>query len=181
MSDNKTLQLVKAIEKFPCLYNYNIPECLKKEFSDRAWQEVASQTQLSDTETDEEINGYNEQDNESTPLQIQYHEIEIPEPPKKKSKANDNLIRYLQQKPSNTLNNNEVSDDSRKMFLLSLLPEVNALTECQMRVFRRKIFSLLDEIVDSPSQYETCLFQWQKESINPESHKNSETIKKEPL
>ncbi|CAH0687788.1 unnamed protein product [Spodoptera exigua] len=47
MSDNKTLQLVKAIEKFPCLYNYNIPECLKKEFSDRAWQEVASQTQLS--------------------------------------------------------------------------------------------------------------------------------------
>ncbi|XP_050563747.1 transcription factor Adf-1-like [Spodoptera frugiperda] len=238
MSDNKTVQLVKAIEKFPCLYNYNMPEYLKKDFSDRAWQEVASQTQLAvgeckekwknlrygllrslklnpdgsekkkyylhddmefvlpfirtyradpvvfqqiDAETDEEMNGYNDQDNESAPLQIQYQEIEVPEPPKKRSKTNDNFIKYLQQKQSNNSNNNEVSDDSRKMFLLSLLPEVNALTECQMRMFRRKIFTLLDEIVDSPSQYENCLFQWQKESMNQESHKSSDTIKQEPL
>lgn len=134
-----------------------------------------------DAETDEEMNGYNDQDNESAPLQIQYQEIEVPEPPKKRSKTNDNFIKYLQQKQSNNSNNNEVSDDSRKMFLLSLLPEVNALTECQMRMFRRKIFTLLDEIVDSPSQYETCLFQWQKESMNQESHKSSDTIKQEPL
>lgn len=41
------MQLVKAIEKFPCLYNYNLPEYLKKDISEKAWHDVASQTLLS--------------------------------------------------------------------------------------------------------------------------------------
>ncbi|CAH0399468.1 unnamed protein product [Chilo suppressalis] len=46
-------------------------------------------------------------------------------------------------------------NDARKMFLLSLLPEVNELTENQMKCFRRKVLALLDEIVDNiPDQSE---------------------------
>ncbi|KAJ8714571.1 hypothetical protein PYW07_002796 [Mythimna separata] len=234
---DKNMQLVKAIEKFPCLYNYNLPEYLKKDISDKAWHDVASQTampvaeckekwknlrygllrslrlnpdgtgkrkyylhdemefvlpyirssklhetvlQQIDVETDEEMNGFHDQDKDTPPLQIQYQEIEMPEPSRKKSRASNNFIKYLQQRPNS---NNEVVDDSRKMFLLSLLPEVNALSECQMRVFRRKMLLLLDEIVDSPSQYEMCLLQWQKESISQEAQRSSsnDTIKKEPL
>lgn len=132
-----------------------------------------------DVDTDEEINLFNDHDKEHGPLQIQYQEIEIPEPPKKK-RGSDNLMRYLQQTSNN---NSEYSDDSRKMFLLSLLPEVNTLSECQMRVFRRKILLLLDEIVESPSQYEMCLLQGQKESTNQEAQISSQNdaMKKEPL
>ncbi|KAL0870572.1 hypothetical protein ABMA27_005538 [Loxostege sticticalis] len=64
--------------------------------------------------------------------------------------------------------------DSRRMFLLSLLPEVNVLTEKQMRAFRRKIFQLIDDIVedtknkcdaseeqtpDSPPRFETQIIK----------------------
>uniref|UniRef100_A0A2A4J599 MADF domain-containing protein n=1 Tax=Heliothis virescens TaxID=7102 RepID=A0A2A4J599_HELVI len=221
--------LIKAIEKFPCLYNYNLPEYLKKDVTDTAWQEVASQTQLSvgeckekwknlrygllrslrlnpdgtfkkkyylhdemefvlpyirsskhhevvlqqvEVETDEEANVFTDQDKESS-LLGQYQEEEIiPEPPKKKSKNRD----------SKSNNNNPVYDDSRKMFLLGLLPEVNALTESQMKVFRRKILSLLDDIADTPNQYEMCLLQWQKDTVEQEAQSSSnDPIKKEPL
>ena len=140
----------------------------------------SSKLQETISETDEELNVYHDHDKHTSPLQLQYQEIEIPEPSKKKSKTSDHFVKYLQQRPSN---NTEVVDDSRKMFLLSLLPEVNALSECQMRVFRRKILLLLDEIVDSPSQYEMCLLQWQQESMSQEAQRSSQsdTIKKEPL
>lgn len=39
--------LVKTIEKFPCLYNSSLNEYLKKDITDKAWAEVANQTQLS--------------------------------------------------------------------------------------------------------------------------------------
>lgn len=37
----------------------------------------------------------------------------------------------------------------RKMFLLSLLPEINNLSELQMKAFRRKVFALIDDITES--------------------------------
>lgn len=79
-------------------------------------------------ETDEEVNNvYYDHDKDTSPLQLQYQEIEIPEPSKKKSRISNNFVKYLQQRPSN---NTEAVDDSRKMFLLGLLPEINAL--CRM-------------------------------------------------
>ncbi|XP_023939579.2 uncharacterized protein LOC112046946 [Bicyclus anynana] len=41
--------------------------------------------------------------------------------------------------------------DSRKMFLFSLLPDVETLTEKQMRDFRIKVLLLLEEVQTSPS------------------------------
>lgn len=143
--------------------------------------ETVLQQMNEDAETDEEVNSFHDQDDQDTSsLKFHYHEIENPEPSRKKSRSSDNFIEYLQLR---TNNNNEVVDDSRKMFLLSLLPEVNALSECQMRVFRRKMLLLLDEIVDSPSQNETCLLQWQKEATSQEAQKssNKDTFKNEPL
>nr|XP_021186856.2 uncharacterized protein LOC110373816 isoform X1 [Helicoverpa armigera] len=220
--------LIKTIEKFPCLYNYNLPEYLKRDITDSAWQEVASQTQLSvgeckekwknlrygllrslrlnpdgtgkkkyylhdemefvlpyirtsrqhemdlqqiEVETDEEANDFNDQDKKSSVIGHYQEEEIIPEPPKKKSKNRDTKS-----------NNNQAFDESRKMFLLGLLPEVNALTESQMKVFRRKILSLLDDIADTPNQYEMCLLQWQKDTVEQEAQSSSnEAIKKEPL
>lgn len=37
----------------------------------------------------------------------------------------------------------------RKMFLLSLLPEINNLNETQMKAFRRKVLGLIDEVSES--------------------------------
>jgi hypothetical protein len=36
------------------------------------------------------------------------------------------------------------------MFLLSLLPEINDMTENQMKIFRRKVLQLIDEISNVP-------------------------------
>lgn len=37
---------------------------------------------------------------------------------------------------------------STKMFLLSLLPELNEMSDLQIKVFKRKIFTLMDDITD---------------------------------
>lgn len=73
-------------------------------------------------------------------------------------------LEVLQHKPprkgisaeavNNQLDNHttERVECSRRMFLLSLLPEVNELTESQMRAFRRKVLYLIDEIMETPNQ-----------------------------
>jgi hypothetical protein len=58
-------------------------------------------------------------------------------------KQKDKLNEYLQPREGE---NTGTNDNPRKMFLLSLLPEINAMTENQMRVFRRKVLQLIDEI-----------------------------------
>lgn len=50
---------------------------------------------------------------------------------------------------------NSYSDDiegnPRKMFLLSLLPDVESLTEQEMRIFRREVINVVDNIINSRS------------------------------
>jgi hypothetical protein len=58
-------------------------------------------------------------------------------------KQKDKLNEYLQPREGEVTGTN---DNPRKMFLASLLPEINAMTENQMRVFRRKVLQLIDEI-----------------------------------
>jgi hypothetical protein len=60
-------------------------------------------------------------------------------------KRKDKLNEYLQPREAE---NTRTNDNPRKMFLLSLLPEINDMTENQMRVFRRKVLQLIDEIGD---------------------------------
>jgi hypothetical protein len=42
------------------------------------------------------------------------------------------------------------NDNPRKLFLLSLLPEINGMTESQMIIFRRKVLRLIDEVSSVP-------------------------------
>lgn len=46
--------------------------------------------------------------------------------------------------------NTSTNENPRKMFLLSLLPEINDMTEIQMKIFRRKVLLLIDEISNVP-------------------------------
>ncbi|XP_075979482.1 uncharacterized protein LOC142978795 [Anticarsia gemmatalis] len=235
MQFDKSTQLVKAVENFPCLYNFNLFDYLKKDVTDEAWSEVANQTQLTVSECKEkwknlrygllrslrpnpdgtvkkkyylheemefvlpfiktsrhetpiqlmdevvlDMNIGNEQDSEYSSGHPHYQELENSEPPKKKSRPNDICTQKLQQ---NSTGHDDFYDDARKMFLLSLLPEINAFTEFQMRVFRRKVFNLIDEIGDGPAHYDMCLLEWQKDSVSQDSERSlqNDIIKKEPL
>lgn len=55
---------------------------------------------------------------------------------------------------SRGMENTSTNENPRKMFLLSLLPEINDMTENQMRVFKRKALQLIDEISNIPSTSE---------------------------
>lgn len=107
-------------------------------------------------DTDEENNDILE--NGQSPHNSQLFDIEIlqQEPPRKRIRT-EPIVKQIHK------NSIERVDDSRRLFLLSLLPEVNELTESQMRAFRRRILSLIDEIVDTPNQCDTNIFQWHKE------------------
>ncbi|KAH9634385.1 hypothetical protein HF086_010865 [Spodoptera exigua] len=44
-----------------------------------------------------------------------------------------------------------IEGNPRKMFLLSMLPDVESLTEPEMRIFRREVISIIDKIIRSRS------------------------------
>jgi hypothetical protein len=48
------------------------------------------------------------------------------------------------------LENTSTNENPRKMFLLSLLPEISDMTENQMKIFRRKVLQLIDDISNVP-------------------------------
>lgn len=78
--------------------------------------------------------------------------------PKRKIKPCNNevdraFVDYLQEKKKPN------DEDHRKMFLASLLPEVNKLTDEQMRKFKLKVLMLLDEIMTQPRQHEASTQQ----------------------
>lgn len=75
-----------------------------------------------------------------------YDTIIEEEPSKKKAKTQfETRSIHEEQETSKTKSTDDVV--SRKMFLLSLLPEIANFSETQMKIFRRRIFGLVDEIV----------------------------------
>lgn len=48
------------------------------------------------------------------------------------------------------MENTSTNENPRKMFLLSLLPEISDMTENQMKIFRRKVLQLIDDISNVP-------------------------------
>jgi len=38
-------------------------------------------------------------------------------------------------------------ENSRKMFLLSLLPDINTMTDKQMRMFKKQVLDMIDDIL----------------------------------
>jgi hypothetical protein len=42
-----TINLVKAVEKYPCLYNYKLSEYARKDLTEKAWSKVAEEVRSS--------------------------------------------------------------------------------------------------------------------------------------
>jgi hypothetical protein len=84
--------------------------------------------------------------------------VEETEPARKKSqgrkrkyelsKVDQSFIEFCEQKKYDT--------DPRKMFLMSLLPEIQEMSDSQMKQFKRRVLMLIDDILgDAPTQHET--------------------------
>lgn len=80
--------------------------------------------------------------------------------PKKTARQPDlesRILDYLTIKK--TQNAEDLESNPRKMFLLSLLPEVEAMTEVQMRRFKRRVLDVVEEILtDTPSDSRLTVF-----------------------
>lgn len=57
------------------------------------------------------------------------------------------FISYINTKKHNL----KQEENPRKQFLLSMLPDVNQMTEVQMRKFKRKMLDVIDDILEEPS------------------------------
>lgn len=64
---------------------------------------------------------------------------------------------YSKTKKSNTIRTPNDTLEARKMFLLSLLPEINELNDQQMKIFKRKVLQLIDNVTSSISETSAIL------------------------
>lgn len=67
------------------------------------------------------------------------------------SLANQCYIDYTKSKKQNSQIEDPQREDYRKQFLLSMLPEVNQMTNNQMRKFKRKMLDAIDDILGETS------------------------------
>jgi hypothetical protein len=67
------------------------------------------------------------------------------------SKVDQSFIEFCEQRKKKKYDN-----DPRKMFLMSLLPEIHEMSYSQMKLFKRRVLVLIDDILgDMPTQHET--------------------------
>ncbi|KAL0868352.1 hypothetical protein ABMA27_007871 [Loxostege sticticalis] len=74
-------------------------------------------------------------------------------PPKNHRKRNpsavdESILNYFKTKAAKLQNQTEDRDDPKRMFLLSLLPDLKAMSDSQTRTFKRRVLALVDEILD---------------------------------
>lgn len=75
-------------------------------------------------------------------------------PPKKKNKTqvdtDECIINYIQSKSSQQ----PTEDNAKKLFLLSLLPDLEEMSTAQFRTFRRDVVDLIDRSLEQPSNHQ---------------------------
>ncbi|XP_063629194.1 uncharacterized protein LOC134800639 [Cydia splendana] len=68
------------------------------------------------------------------------------------STADDAIKEYFKARKAKLEKKSEDIEDPKRMFLLSLLPDMKAMSESQTRTFKRRVLALVDEILEeSPS------------------------------
>lgn len=72
--------------------------------------------------------------------------------------VDNSFMEYLNAKKKKVATTSNESSQAKKMFLLGLLPELEPMTDTQMRLFRRKVLQLIDEIVSLPPETPTYSF-----------------------
>lgn len=68
------------------------------------------------------------------------------------TQAEKDISAYFKLKRSKILDNCDSAENSNKMFLLSLLSDVNKMTDSQRRLFKRRVLALIDDIMDQSSE-----------------------------
>lgn len=101
-------------------------------------------------------------------------------PPKKKKQtqvdtADDCIINYIQSKSNKPPN----EDNAKKLFLLSLLPDLEEMSTVQFRAFRRDVGNLIDRTLGQPpipyltsNNYQTT-FQHHSDSSSYDGHSHT--------
>lgn len=59
------------------------------------------------------------------------------------SQADQSFIDFVKMKKTKMC-----GEDPRRMYLLSLLPDINAMTDKQMRIFKKKVSDVIDDILN---------------------------------
>lgn len=70
---------------------------------------------------------------------------------KKKTNTSDMVDQCFIDYITTKKQNNKKEEDHRKQFLLSMLPEINQMTDIQMRKFKRKMLDVIDDILGETS------------------------------
>lgn len=66
--------------------------------------------------------------------------------------VDDGIMDYFKARKAKLETKTEDKEDPKRMFLLSLLPDIKAMSDSQTRTFKRRVLALVDEILEeSPS------------------------------
>ncbi|XP_075991779.1 uncharacterized protein LOC142987111 [Anticarsia gemmatalis] len=68
------------------------------------------------------------------------------------NQAEQDISAYFKLKQSKILEYFDSTENSNKMFLLSLLSDMNKMTDSQRRLFKRRVLALIDDIMDQSSE-----------------------------
>lgn len=63
------------------------------------------------------------------------------------SEVDNSFLEYLKAKKAKITTPSDDKHDSKKMFLLSLLPELDEMTDQQMKTFKREVLCVIDDIM----------------------------------
>lgn len=88
---------------------------------------------------------------------------------KRKISETDELLNEFM-KSKNTKDSEESINNANKMFLLSLLPDLDCMTPTQIRTFKRQVIELIDNILTVSANTSSCTVILKSEHISNNSN-----------
>ncbi|XP_045536493.1 uncharacterized protein LOC106710469 [Papilio machaon] len=97
---------------------------------------------------------------------------------KKKISETDELLNEFMKSKNTKKDDDEkpTINNANKMFLLSLLPDLNCMTPTQVRIFKRQVIDLMDNILTEPPNSSTLTLTLKSEHIPSTSNASSSQI-----
>lgn len=85
------------------------------------------------------------------------------------STIDDGIMDYFKARKAKLDKNTIETEDPKRMFLLSLLPDMKAMSDSQTRTFKRRVLALVDEILEEPQRPSLAPSQQATSSYNLET------------
>ncbi|KAG0710528.1 hypothetical protein GWK47_022617 [Chionoecetes opilio] len=174
----KNLRFIREIEQYPCLYNFSLPEYTKRQTTTSAWQSVAEVMQDTVHNCKEKWRNLRTvfvRKMKASPAEASSGK-KTPSKPYYLTEAMQFLLPYVRghqtitRTPTHTKKYTDPDTDedglgevkkeridvgygdgdggSRKLFLLSLLDDVHAMSDAQMRKFRKLVLDAIDVVLE---------------------------------